>query len=318
MINFSDGVKHLYLRKLNEVSQKQTSGLNQWLTNGADYYVPCDQQNNDFTIGTYNPFDFLNPYSYDINRLSCAATESLRDIGQISWQHKFIGWNITKFYYSAFFSAHCILKIMGKSLSNIDQSSINRIKDITTLYGYRVGNLNNGLYCISVDTVNNRFRFYKVPKYDNSHEGLWCYFTDFLNDSKNSVYHQLPQHEAQIVVEKIDELIKALRNWNSPHGNWLSRIRNLVNYNQAYGTWYPYKGYNAEYDRIYTFLNLHKNNPLTIDIAPYAGKDILYFVRTCQLINAISNDLLCDLETKHPTNKSFVKTGIKQFESLYA
>jgi hypothetical protein len=318
MINFSDGLKHLYLPKLNEVSQNITFGLNNWLSQGSDYFVSSNHPTNDFTIGTYDYFDFLKPYSYDINRLSCASMESIRDIERKNWQAKFIGWNITKFYYSAFFSAHCILKITGNSLSNIEQSSINKIRSITTSYGYTYGNINTGLFCISVDSLNNSFRFHKDPQYDNSHEGLWKYFLHFLINSQNSIYGQLPQAEAQQLVDKINELATALRNWNSQSGNWLSRVRNLVNYSQSYGVWFPYKEYIAEYDRLYSFLNLHKTNPLTIDLHSFIGKDILYFARTCQLINAIANDLLTDLESKHPANKSFIKTGVKQFENLYA
>lgn len=318
MINFSDGLKHLYLPKINEVGQNITFGLNHWLSKGSDYFVSSNHPNNDFAIGTYDYYDFLKPYSYDINRLSCASAESLRDIERKNWQAKFIGWNITKLYYSAFFSAHCILKITGNSLANIEQSSINKIRSITSSYGYSYGNLNTGLYCISIDNINNNFRFHKDPQYDNSHEGLWKYFLHFLVTSQNSVYGQLPQPEAQQVVDKMNELANALRNWSSQSGNWLSRVRNLVNYSQSYGVWFPYKEYIAEYDRLYSFLNLHKDNPLTIDLAGYAGKDILYFVRTCQLINSISNDLLTDLESKHPSNKSFIKTGVKQFENLYS
>lgn len=318
MISFSDGIKHLYLPKINEVSQSISSGLNHWLSHSSDYFVSSNHPNNDFTIGTYDYFDFLKPYSFDINRLSCASTESLRDIERKPWQAKFIGWNITKLYYSAFFSAHCILKITGNSLASIEQTSINKVRSVTNLYGHSFGNLNTGLYCISVNGSCNTFRFHKDPQYDNSHEGLWKCFLHFLLNSQNGIYGQLPQNEAQNVIDKMNELANALRNWSSQSGNWLSRVRNLVNYSQSYGAWFPYKDYVAEYDRLYSFLNLHKENPLTIDLSSFAGKDILYFVRTCQLINAISNDLLSDLESKHPNNKSFVKTGIKQFENLYA
>lgn len=317
MITFSDGLKHLYLAKLNEVSQNVSFGMNYWLTNSSDYYIPSNQPAGEFTIGTYDCFDFLKPYSFEINRLSCASRESIRDIERKEWQTKFIGWNLTKFYYSAFFSAHCILKITGNNLSNVEQKSIDKVKSKTTNYGFSYTQLNSGLYCIDIDSQGNTFRFYKDSKYDNSHEGLWRYFLYFLNNSQNSIYGQLPQAEAQQIVDKINELIKALKNWNNQHGNWLSKIRNLVNYSQSFGVWFPYKEYEDEYDKIYSYLNLHKENPLNIELNSFAGKDILYFVRTCQLINAISNDLLIDLASKHPNNKSFIKKGIKQFDSLY-
>lgn len=318
MINFADGLRHLYLFKLNEVNQNVAISLNKWLSDGSLYFVSQNQRPNDFTVNTYDYFHFLEPYSHDINRLSCASIESIRDIERKNWQAKSIGWNITKFYYSAFFSAHCILKIFGYSLTNIDQSSIDKVRTITNSYGFSYQNLNSGLYCININYQTNTFRFQKNPQFDNSHEGLWKYFNYFLINNQNTIYSQLPQAEAQIVVDKVNELTKALMNWNSQNGNWLSRVRNLVNYSQNYGIWFPYKEYIKEYDKVYDYLNLHKDNPLSIDLNSYAGKDLLYFVRTCQLINAMSNDLLADLESRHPENRSFIKKGVRQFQNLYS
>ncbi len=316
MINFSNGISHLYLPKLNEVNQNISFGINYWLQNSSDYYISQNQKNNDFTVCTYDYFDFLKPYAFDINRVSCASIESLKDIEKKTWQPKFIGWNITKFYYSAFFSAHCILKITGNSISNIENSSLEKIKTKTKLYNFSHQNLNSGLYCVEFVPTNN-FRFFKSPQYDHSHEGLWKYFLDFLNKINPSIYHNLPQFEAQKVVDKLEELIEALTNWNSTNGNWLSRIRNLVNYSHSHGLWFPYKEYRPEYDNIYNFLNLHLSNPLDIDLRTFRGQEILYFVRTCQLINSIAIDLLSDLSTKHPKNKSFISNGILKFKSLY-
>lgn len=318
MIDFSDALRHLYVPKLNEVGPNLQLGLNPWLVAGSGYYIASPHLTNDFSIRTFDIIDFLKPYSFDINRLSCASSESLKDIEPKKWQTKFIGWNITKFYYSAFFSAHCILKITGNSLSNIEKNSITKIKTITSAAGYSSQNLNTGLYCIDISGATNTVRFFKQSQYDDSHQGLWKYFLHFLNNSKAGIYRRLPLSEAQKIIDKIDELIKALTNCSSGNGHWLSKIRNEVNYSQGYGTWFPYKGYMQEYDQIYSFMPLSKNNPMTIDLKSYAGKDILYFVRTCQLINAISNNLLTDLASRHPSNKSFVKLGIQQFENLYA
>jgi uncharacterized phage infection (PIP) family protein YhgE len=136
--------------------------------------------------------------------------------------------------------------------------------------------------------------------------------------TQNSVYGQLPQAEAQQVIDKLNDLISALKNWNSQNGNWLSRIRNSVNYSQTFGVWFPYKEYIKEHDQICQNLDLHFKNPLEIDLNSFQGKDLLYFVRTCQLIHAISFDLLNDLASRHPSNRSFIKNGIMKFKNLYS
>lgn len=82
MLTFADALRHQYLYKLNEVSFDISIGLNEWLQNGKEYLITKDNLSNDFTIDTYEYTDFLNPYAADVNRLSCAALESLNDIDQ--------------------------------------------------------------------------------------------------------------------------------------------------------------------------------------------------------------------------------------------
>lgn len=316
MLNFSDGLKHLYVYQLNEIGPNLSVGMNEWLSDGSDYFVSQHQLQNDFSVQTFDYYEFLKPYAFDINRLSCASIESLKDIEPKKWQPKFIGWNITKFYYSAFFSAHCILKVTGNSLSNIDANSLSTIRQRTTAYNFTYQNLNTGSYCISINPTTNTFRFFKNPQFEN-HEGLWRCFLQFLNSSKSSILNYLPQSDALQIIDKIEELIEALCEWNSQTGSWLSRVRNLANYSQSFGIWFPYRDYRTEYDRIYDCLNFHELNPLAIDLRTYKGKELLYFTRACQLVNAISIDLLNDLSSRHLKNKSFVTNGIQKFKNLY-
>lgn len=317
MISFSDGLKHLYVIGLNEIGPNISFSLNDWLTQASEYIIFQDLLLNNFSIQTYDAHDFLKPYAFDINRLSCASLESLRDVEVKEWQPKFIGWNITKLYYSAFFAVHSILKITGNSISNIEKTSLESVRRRARAYNFTYQNLNTGLYCLKIDQRNNTFQFFKNAIYDNSHEGLWKCFLDFINTIIPTVYNQLPQSEAQLVVEKLEELKAAICEWDSSSGNWLSRIRNLVNYGQKFGSWFPYKESSKEYEKLYDYLPLVNTDPLDIDIKSYRGKDILYFSRTCILINAINLTLLNDISSRHPTNKSFVMNGIHKFQNLY-
>jgi len=316
MIKFCDGVRHLYVRGLHEIDPNISTSLNQWLSDGSGWYTPQNQLPNDFTIATYSPIDFLGPYAYEINRLSCASLESLKHIEKKTWQPKSVGWSVIKFYYSAFFSAHVILKICGESLTNIEASSLNTVRSVTTNYNYNYENLNTGLYRIHF-SHNNNFRFYKDATYDESHQGLWKKFLHLLSQNQTGIYNQLPQSDAQLIVGKMEELKEALKNWNCVNGNWLSRIRNSVNYSQTNGVWFPYKQTEKNIDVIYNDINLHTSTPMTIDIRSYKGKDLVYFVRTCQLINSICMELLNDLDSMHPKSKSFVNAGIYKFKNLY-
>ena len=317
MINFSDGISHLYLRGLSEVTHDIKTGLNDWLVDGKEYFAIQDQLINDFTISTFDMNTFFRPYAYDINRLSCAAMESLNDIQPNTLSPKFFGWAITKYYYSAFFSAHSILKMTGNSISNINHLSINKVCELSRTRGYSANNLNSGLYSMAINPANNTFRFFKDKQYDDSHQGLWLRFLHFLESSKAGINGQLLQEDAELVVAKIDELILALKNWNSLKGSWLSKIRNQANYSQDFGIWYPYKNFKKEITDVQKFISLCKNDPMAIDIQSYRGMDLIYFVRTCQLINSINFNIQSDLMKKHSMNKSFVKSGIFAYQNKY-
>jgi hypothetical protein len=315
MINFSSGIRHLYLTGINDVSNDIRFGINEWLQEGKDYIIDGNLPNNQFNIQVYDTLDFLKPYAYDINRLSCAAIESLNDIQKHPHSPKFNGWAITKYYYSAFFSAHSILRLSGYGIFNIEPDSFSKIRQLATSYGYSYGNLNTGLYCQQVNGVN--INFSKDPRYDDSHKGLWLRFLHFITDIQAGIYSQLPQGDAQLIVDKLNQLKDALTAWGSNTGHWLSRIRNLNNYSQDFGIWFPYKTYHKDFDNILKYKQLCKENPLNIDLVAFKGKDLLYFVRTCQLINAINFDIQKDLLTRHPFNKSFLLHGIFEYNRKY-
>lgn len=316
MLTVSDGLQHLYLYKLNEVGIPIEKGVNTWLAEGSEYLTINDNPEKEFTINTYDHALFLKPYAFDINRLACASLESLRDIQKNDWQPKFLGWNMTKFYYSAFFSAHCILRITGNAILNIEKNAIDKVKKITKEYGHAIEKVQPGYHCLDIDHTRNSYRFYKDSSLDESHKGLWKRFKTFLEANKVTIFTQLPQAEALKVADKIKELEDAISNWNS-NGAWLSRVRNDVNYSQSYGIWFPYKDFIPDYHKIYDYLDLNVQNPMSIDLASFRGKDLLYFVRTCQLINAICFDMLKDLKSRHPSNRSFINSGFLKFYNLY-
>ncbi len=317
MLSICDGLRFSYIPGINEISYKLPEGLNSWLSSGKMYLPASDIIDNQFTISTYEYLDFLTPFVYEINRLSCASLETINNITKDSISPKFLGWLLVKYYYSAFFSAHSILRICGHGILNVDPNSLNQIKRLANNYGYNSSNISSGLYCIEINQLNNKYKFYKDDKYDNSHEGLWLRFLHFLNQTSPLIYNHLPSYDAYEIISKLDELVTAITNNGAIKGNWLSKIRNLINYSHAYNVWYPYKGYSKELDNIFPYQSLCKGNPLNIELESFKRKDLLYFVRTCQLINSINFDLLKDLKDRHPQNKSFVLKGIIGYHNLY-
>ena len=126
-----------------------------------------------------------------------------------------------------------------------------------------------------------------------------------------SLYSKLPATDADAIVSKIDSL-KQILNRNGDN-NWLSFIRNSINYSHSFGVWYPYKYYSVDYDHLLSMSDLWKKDLLSYDFDTSSEKELGIFVTSCQLINALNFDVLMDLCARHPENKSFLKNGTMSY-----
>ena len=273
-------------------------------------------------------------------RLACASFETVDAIAEIPNQRKFLAWQLIEFYYSAFYSAHSTLKICGFGLLQLSSPIIYQIEKRAETLGVELSHLSQGTYCVKICPSKSQIVFYLVSKYSDSHRGLWHRYYDFLNvlsgfsvstdalDSScirtrkkseaypQSVYAQLPQQDAELIVSRIDN-VRLLLN---EHGdcNWLSSIRNSINYNHAFGIWYPYKDFRGEYEKLIPMRELYRLNSLNDKLQFTENEsELIRYVKCCQQINAFNKDLIDDLSMRHPENKSFLKRGPLAYLNLH-
>jgi hypothetical protein len=337
-LRFSDGVRHLYIPTINTISSTPVNGLRFWLANSNNFFI-ISSTNDCFEINFYDSNEILSHWASDINRLSCASIETVTNIKESSYNKKFLAWNLINYYYSSFYSAHSILKALSFGLIQIDSLIINNFKRINNAFGQALPSISSGMYCVNFNITRKTAIFYKVGRYDDSHRGLWQRFSDFLNVLSGisivtgtydagciakrqlndpyplSVYPYLSKVDANSIIAKIDALKKILN--SNGDFNWLSKVRNLVNYNHAYGVWFPYKSYQKQYDKVLALNNLYNDNPMSSNFDMTVENELIKFVKACQFINAINFDILNDLLNRHPENKSFLRSGFVAYNKLY-
>lgn len=317
MLSISESIRQYYLPALYSATYPNPKiGLNAWLANGKDYFISQSSPAGEFIISTYQSSDFLSSYTFDINRLSCAAFESVHDIKTSSVDSNSFGWQLIKLYYSAFFSAHSILRLANRGVANIDGKSIAKIQQIANIYSHSCVGVSAGAHCMTLDTTNNNFIFSKNAAYSDSHTGLWLRFLHFLEEiitdrSHTAIVNFVPSDIAQGTIAKIEELIEAISS-HGLKGSWLSKIRNSVNYSQEHGTWYPYKELTRERAAIFQ-TDFYTKSPFEVILKPDRGREIIYFIKACQLIICICYDALNDVYTRNGDNKSFVKAGLIKY-----
>lgn len=315
MLYIEDIFRIYWAPKLNTIQINNSIDLKNWLVKGNSYQVSSQIKSDEFEISVYDRLDFLLPISQDCNRFSTSSIESVLKIENHSILPKNISWTLIKQYYSAFYSAHCTLRMLGYSLSQLDSDVIKQISNSATNYNFKNGvNLENGYYLIDYSKDSNiiKFKKIKVKKDGGSHVSLWKIYGEKMKFISNDLLLKFDNSDAQIISEKLDNLISNLNYVGSNNYSWLSRIRNELNYKHGFGVWFPYNLPKPQVDMLKRNNNLWKSDLLKIELKSLTGKEIIRFSNTCQFIIGINNSICKDMSNRCPIGKSYLDNGFKK------
>lgn len=338
-IDITDGIRQLYIPRLNNVAKIANVGLRMWLSK-EDSFIPSYLGKDDtFELQFYDFSVFLSCVACDISRLSTASIESLFSIKESEVNRKSLAWELIKYYYSAFYAAHSTLKICNLGLIQLDSVIINNIIRRASTLGIPLSKISRGIYCFKTDAKNEKVFFFRLSKYDDSHRGVWKRYIDLFDiltgvsvetqnlgvnsiikntkaQSSQSIYSQMNLADAEKIVSVLDSL-KCVLNKRGD-ANWLSSVRNDVNYNHHFGVWFPYKQYEESNMILPKMKGYFMLSPLDKKFNLDSSSTLLEFVNSCQLVNSINYSILSDLIKRHPANKSFVLNGPVSFVKLHA
>ncbi|PAA96996.1 hypothetical protein [Serratia fonticola] len=267
---------------------KSAQDVKAWVAN-QNYLLNSYTDSANFELRVHNSHSLRIAYANDCNRMSVAAFESVIDIKQTQILKKSGAWGVIKAYYSAFFAAHSIMRMYGISCSQIEQEHANKINEILSLNNQNQ-RVDKGFYCISTDLNFTRVLF---KKFKDSHADTWECFNVLLNTIKDSVHNATALAPEKLKAIALIDSIKdgVTNNGKISKGNWLSQVRNVVNYQHKYGVWFPYeKGVSADelIDRIAKEWrcapdSLYQNK---------CSNELALFFKTVSLILSLCKDLL--------------------------
>lgn len=86
---FADGARHLYVPRLNTLSNCSSIGLRAWLSESENYIPIKLPLSGCFEIDFYDISEALSALAHDIVRLTCASFETVDAISEIPNQRKF-------------------------------------------------------------------------------------------------------------------------------------------------------------------------------------------------------------------------------------
>lgn len=218
---------------------KCTTGtdLKGWIANQGYNFLSKDTSG--FSVKAYHSDDMISSLTNDYNKMAIGAYESACGVRVEEGIPKSTSWVVIRLYYASFFAAHALLRAFGRSCTQLDQVHINKIQEIANLTSASKISLEKGFYLVRIDQANDILRFVKLK---DSHRDTWESFLSLLNELIVSV--NSARGKAEDII-KTKENIQAMKSCLSAQGcgskgNWLSFIRNNVNYQHKYNTWFPH------------------------------------------------------------------------------
>jgi hypothetical protein len=302
-----DELRPFWLTGLHKVTGHQTGGL-AGLFAAQKYQIYSAVTAKSVVLHFADWDTVARAFAGDCARMSNAALESVEDLRPSQSLPKSLGWCLVRSYYAAFFGAHAIERMLGRSISQVDGSSSAAINSIASAFGMLpVGvNFTRGTYVCVADPKAMTLGLYKTGV-DGSHEALWQDFSKLLRDTANNILSaQLLGRSAQSAAAKLTELDAALRGGGAlAGGSWLSFMRNRINYQHAFGVWYPYREWARYYAGLYPRVRTWQDDPSTFSIWPGGGREVQRYIETSMMIVALCREMCSDMALRCPQGRSF-------------
>jgi len=273
-----------------------------------------------YTLSFADSKPLVEAFAADCNRFSSAAFETVWDLEHNPKFPKATAWAIIKCYYSAFYAAQSLSRILGISSSRITSIQASKISNLAAIFsGLAPSPISAGIYVCQFDAQKQKLHCAKHGQNLGSHEAFWKSFLDRIRVVSSLILSAgMGSLDAQQIASKLIEFCNNLCFSNNTSGNWLSVIRNNVTYQQSYGTWYPFK-YTVksksvsgrECRSLLNYFKSWRSDSMKIQLA--SKNDLDRFMATCAFILALCRECTEDLSQRCSSGKSFLMYGPKAY-----
>ncbi|UWR30988.1 hypothetical protein K3758_05530 [Sulfitobacter sp. W002] len=213
---------------------KQTVKL--WLSDGNYYVNNCPPELSLFCQITE---EIKKSMSLDAFRFAAHSAQTVFELEQTGAYPKLTSWRVIQTYYAAYFAAHAILRFFGRSFSHLENGHVNFLKVRCNSEAGYLPNLPSTYYLIVFSPEGQALSFTKCSE---SHKDLWKSFNDLIREiSTISLTLRASEDRRQALSLIFSNLSDSLcQRGQFQSGNWLSVVRNEVNYKSSHGVWFPF------------------------------------------------------------------------------
>jgi len=220
----------------------QYSGFKDWIMRGN--FIPSMSDRCTLLLSRIRVDDFSVATSFDYERFALSAQETY--LFALSARKKIpsLSWPLLNHYYSAFFSAHAIMRSRGAGLSKLDKEQADFLSDSLKIYDPEGKEIKAGMYFFlsqksDVDRAGEMSVEITLAKDGNGvHDSFWSTFSKYIEAEAEKSALQGQADSASFVEHAL-----TLRNAigvNSRKASWISTIRNQINYQHDFEAWMPY------------------------------------------------------------------------------
>lgn len=249
----------------------------------------------------------------DTSRLAAAALQSLTNLSdELSGDKNALPWGLIRLYYAAFYSAHAVLRLLGRSFCYLESRHTAHLINLGAVTGNPAPfQITAGMYRCKVTQAFTTLSLAKLSasSMGGSHESFWTYFEAQLREVEDSVLNgPLSRGDSQAVVAKLTEFRKLIA-----HGatfGWLSKIRNEIQYRQSHQVWFPCAIDRQDRRALGRVVAQWKSDPMTITLSVPVADVLSRFVLACIFPISCCGTLLARVhERSASARRSFVRCG---------
>lgn len=297
-------LRPFWLPHLHRIRGPQIHGVQAWLANGL-YWFNSNPTKGEFRLYVRDEKEIAGAFAADIARTATACFESIYGLRKTPKLPKSTAWVLVRLYYGAYFAAHTIIRILGRSCSYLDKGHLRILRENAEMACCSwTGNTSQGLFALQYTPASKEL---SCSRLRNAHGDLWKTVYSCFSDLSEKVLQQPGlSKEKETVATFLMAVNDCLDNCKSrSSGTWLSEFRNRLNYRQEFGAWFPYRDCQVKYPDIERYIRRWNADLSTLRFSQGRAPAVERFAESCTAIIALCHAMLHDLRRISRVETSF-------------
>lgn len=261
------------------------------------------------TLGFRDPAHIGKALAGDCIRMAAACFQSMISVPQEIAEKEATPWALVKLYYAAFYAAQCIMRICGESCSYFYAAHASVIDEVRRASGKAPSySVRPGLYhCRTDDALTALTCVKESGATFGGHESFWKMFGRWINQALRKLTALPDNRERQQVILALEGLKDILCEAGRNH-DWLSHIRNDLQYRHDFDVWFPARLKDNVRASLSRSARQWKLDPMEIDLDVSEPWPLAPFVAGCAFLVALCREKLIKLGDTVGRN-SFIRFG---------